>query len=178
MSWVAVGVAAVAAVSYISSSNQQQAQAKQEQATDNANAAQSIANMQAVEAQASAQELAVRAQNAQYLGRQRAAMADSGTGSLSSGSNLDVARQSAYNAELDALNTRYSGELKGAQYLQSAYNYKVGADVAGAQASQLASTQYVGAATAALSSYASSYSRGLKGSTNLASASTISQGLN
>lgn len=167
MSWVAVGVAAVAAVSYISSSNTQKAQANQEAATDTSNANQAIANMQAVEAQASAQELAQRAQSQQYLGQQRASMADSGTGSLSSGSNYDVARQSATNAEVDALNIQYQGQLKGNQYLQSAYNYEAGAEAAGAQASQIASNMYVGAGTAALSSYASSYSRRIKGTANL-----------
>jgi hypothetical protein len=159
MSWFAVGAAVIAGVSYINSSNQAQAQAKQGEATNESNASQSIANMQAVEAQASAQEEAVRQANAQYLGKQRAAMADSGTGSLGSGSNYDVGVQSAYAAEIDALNTRYQGELKGSEYLQAAYNYQTGANVAGAQASQLASTMWVGAGTAALSSYASSYSR-------------------
>jgi hypothetical protein len=167
MSWIAVGVAGVAALSYMSQSQQAGAQADQDQATANANASQSIANMQAVEAQASAQETAQRDQSQQYLGRQRAAMADSGTGSLSSGSNFDVARQSATNAEIDALNVRYSGELRGSDYLQSAYNYRAGAAAAGAQSAQIAATRYSGAATAALTSYAGSYGRGIKGTTNL-----------
>lgn len=180
MSWVAVGVAAVAAVSYISSSNQAQAQEKQNQQTANDNASQSIANMQAVEAQASAQEVAQRDQSQQYMGRQRAAMADSGTGSLSSGSNFDIARQSALAAETDALNVRYAGELKGGQYLQSAYNYRAGANAAGAQAAQLASTQYTGAGVAALSAFAGSYGRGIKGTpgTGTNSYGFTSQGLN
>jgi hypothetical protein len=171
MTWWAVGITAVTAVvSSVSASNQAQAQSKQDQATANSNASQSIANMQAVEAQASAQEVQVRDQNQQYLGRQRAAMADSGTGSLSSGSNFDVARQSAYAAEIDALNTRYAGELRGSQYLQSAYDYKAGANAAGAHAAQLASTQYIGAGVAALSAGSSAYARGTKARTNLSAA--------
>ncbi|OWT68092.1 MULTISPECIES: hypothetical protein [unclassified Achromobacter] len=160
MSWIAVGVAAVAVVGSIKSSQDQEAQADAAQSTNQANATQQLANMQAVEAQASAQEEAQRRQSGAYLGKQRAALGDSGTGSLGSGSNFDVARQSAVSAELDALNIRYGGELRGTQYLQSAYNYQAGADAAGAQAAQIGSTMYTSAALAGVSSYSKSYTAG------------------
>lgn len=162
MSWVAVVVGGVALVSSLAQSNQAQDQAEQDSAVANNNAGQSIANMQAVEAQASAQEEAQRTQSGQYLGRQRASMADSGTGSLGSGSNYDVGQQSALSAEMDALNVRYSGELKGADALQTAYNFKYGAAASQAQANSIGQTKYVTAGAAALSSAASSYGRGAR----------------
>lgn len=61
--------------------------------------------------QAGAAEEAQRRAARKLLGRQAAAIAESGTGGFS-GSNLDIARQSAVEAELDALNIRYEGELK------------------------------------------------------------------
>lgn len=177
MTWVAVGVAGVAAVSSLTASQASAAQQDQNAATQNADASQSIGNMQALEAQASAQEEAQRTQSAQYLGRQRAALGDSGTGSLGSGSNFDVARQSAVSAEIDALNVRYSGQLKGADALQTALNYRYGADNSAALASQTRSTMFSNAALSALSSGAGTYSRGLKGNTNL-SAGTPGTGVN
>ena len=164
---LALGVAGLNALSSFSGGSNQQDQAEQVAATARANAAQAIGNMQAVEAQASAQELAQRRQSGQYLGRQAAALADSGTGSIGSGSNVDVLRQSAYDAEIDALNTRYQGELRGSQYLQGAYNYLATANAAEDQASQLGVTKYIGAATNALTSFAGSYAKGIKGLTNL-----------
>lgn len=160
MSWVAVGVADVSVLSSIMGSKAQEAQQEQDAATGRANATQALANMQAVEAQASANEEAQRRQSGAYLGRQRAALGDSGTGSLGSGSNFDVARQSAINAELDALNIRYAGELRGTQYLQSAYNFQAGANAAGQQASDIASNMLPTAALQGVSSYARSYTGG------------------
>jgi hypothetical protein len=141
----------------LNSGNQQVDQSRQEAAVDNANAAQSVANMQAVEAQASAREVAQRSQSAQYLGRQRAAMADSGTGALDTGSNYDVGYQSAVSAEMDALNTRYAGQLQGAQALQQANNFKYGADAATSRADSFGSTNFITAGLQALQSGASVY---------------------
>lgn len=58
---------------------------------------------------AGAREEAQRRQNRQFLGGQRAALAQAGIGV--NGSAYDVARQSSINAEMDALNIRYEGEL-------------------------------------------------------------------
>src|ERR1700750_3343154 len=121
MSWIAVGVAAVAVVSSVAASQQQKEQQAQEAVANNANASQDIANMQAVEAQTAAQEETTRIQNDQYLGRQRAAISDAGTGGTAYGTNFLVGKQSAVNAELDALNVRYGGQLKASNYLAEAY---------------------------------------------------------
>lgn len=60
--------------------------------------------------QAAAREQLQRNEARKVLGRQRAAIAESGTGFI--GSNRNIAIQSAMDAELDALNIRYSGELE------------------------------------------------------------------
>lgn len=60
--------------------------------------------------QYSAREEALRRNIRSSLGRQRAAIAESGTGF--GGSNLQVAKQSEAAGELDALNLRYQGQLE------------------------------------------------------------------
>jgi len=60
--------------------------------------------------QARADEEAQRRKSRQIMGEQAAAMAQSGTGL--GGSNALLTRQSAVDAELDALNIRYQGLLK------------------------------------------------------------------
>lgn len=69
-------------------------------------------NREIVNRQYSAREEAMRRSARQALGAQRAAIAQSGTGF--SGSNLDIMKQSTANAELDALNLRYAGQLEDA----------------------------------------------------------------
>lgn len=59
---------------------------------------------------AGAREEQQRRANRQFLGTQRAALAQAGIGV--DGSAYDIARQSAVNAELDALNIRYEGQLR------------------------------------------------------------------
>lgn len=60
--------------------------------------------------QAGEREAAQRRQASQVLGAQRAALAQSGGGL--GGSAADIMQQSSTNAELDALTTRYEGELR------------------------------------------------------------------
>jgi hypothetical protein len=60
--------------------------------------------------QTSAREDLQRKQARQVFGRQLAAGAESGV-SLTTGSAADVFRQSLYDAEMDALNIRYEGEM-------------------------------------------------------------------
>ncbi|HYE45721.1 MAG TPA: hypothetical protein VEA44_08095 [Caulobacter sp.] len=64
--------------------------------------------------QSAMQEAALRRDNAQLLGAQRAAIAESGTGA--GGSNGLIAAQDAALAELDALTARYEGRLKMTEY--------------------------------------------------------------
>ena len=69
-----------------------------------------------------ANEEAQRRKSAVEMGRLRAGMAESGIG-LNSGTASDLVEQSAMNAELDALNTRYQGTMQARGYkAQSALN--------------------------------------------------------
>lgn len=103
MTWFAVGAAAVAAVGtlYVS---QQQAKA-QDYAADV-----SEKNAIVARSQASASEDATRAHQRQVIGQQLAATSASGTGLT--GTNLDLLNDSLYNANIDDMNIRYSGEVK------------------------------------------------------------------
>lgn len=67
-------------------------------------------NAAAVSAQAGQNEDAQRRSNRDFLGRQRAAIAESGIGF--GGSSQVLQEQTAAELELDALNIRYEGELK------------------------------------------------------------------
>ena len=102
----------VAAVGSVYSAQQQRnaGMAAAEQADTNAIAARRAAN---------AREETVRRQNAMRLGEQRASAAQSGF-DPSSGSFGDLQGQSAANAELDALSTRYEGELQALNLQQEA----------------------------------------------------------
>lgn len=64
---------------------------------------------QAASAQGYAQEAIVRRQAREFLGKQSAAIGQAGIGY--GGSSAGVAHESAVNAELDALNTRYRGQF-------------------------------------------------------------------
>jgi hypothetical protein len=72
--------------------------------------------------QAGREEEALRRQNSQLLSRQRAAIAESGAGS--GGSNGMLADQSSVLAELDALNVRYGGAMRGTGLLSQAKQYR------------------------------------------------------
>lgn len=97
------------------------------------------------------------------LGRQAAAIAQSGV-VAGSGSALDVATQSATFAELDALNVRYEGLMRGTSFEQQAVGYDreaVGhereAAIGRYSAKSARQAGYWGAATGILSSAASYY---------------------
>jgi hypothetical protein len=103
MTWFFVGAAAVTAVSAIAAGD-----AQRRAAHTNADIARQKAKI--AEQQAGVNEDAQRRRASMVLGQQRAAAAESGS-DLSSGTNADLAAQSATNAELDALNIRYQGKI-------------------------------------------------------------------
>jgi hypothetical protein len=93
----------------------QQGKSAQAQARANATAANYNANLRTMEAGIARQNAGRREEQQrraarQILGKQRAAIAQSGT--LMTGSNIDITEQSEFNAELDALNIRYEGDLR------------------------------------------------------------------
>lgn len=102
--------------------------------------------------QAVAREEQQRRQASQVLGKQRAAIAQSGIGS--GGSALDIYEQSKTMAELDALTIRYEGDMRAKGLLAQA-------DAAQTQAKQAMVGGVVGAGASALSGYGTySYYKG------------------
>jgi len=75
-------------------------------------------NARVAQAQAYLDESAQRRQGRQELGVINAQFSEAGGGM--GGTAADVARQSAVNAELDALNIRYGGELRGQGLMEQA----------------------------------------------------------
>lgn len=145
-------IAAVSAVGALKSAQAQSAQAdaSANAATYNALADQSRAT--AALQQGNANEESQRRQAALALGNQNAAMAQSGV-DLASGSALDLYKQSATNAELDALNIRYGSQLQ-AQGLQSQSTLdQAQATQDQRNASTAMTAGYLNAGAAALSSY-------------------------
>ncbi len=136
MSWFAVGAAVVSGVSALSSANARQNAAKYNQEVSEQNAKITLD-------QTSANESAQRRRNARMLGQQVTRAVD---GPGLSGTGLDVIQQSASEAELDALNIRYSGQLGFMSNQSRAELYGMAADDA-------QTSGYVNAGSAALSGY-------------------------
>lgn len=103
ITWMAIATAVTAATTVASGVQQsKQADAEAELASNNAKAAAQ---------QASAAEDAQRRRGRSILARQRAAIAESGIGF--GGSSETLQQDSAVQAELDALNVRYEGRMRG-----------------------------------------------------------------
>jgi len=85
-------------------------QGRQAKATAEYNAKQQEVSADAARRQAAEREQMQRNEARKLLGKQRAAIAESGVGF--GGSSQDIYLQSARDAELDALNLRYAGELE------------------------------------------------------------------
>lgn len=142
------------AVSALSAVGQgQQAQQQADYAALNADRDRQIAeaNAEITAQQASAREEDVRRQARQMLGASRAAIAQSGTGLM--GSNADVYSQQARDAEMDALNVRYSGNLERTGLLNQADTSRMSAANYKASGKAAAKTGYVKAGTAILQSW-------------------------
>lgn len=98
--WVSAAVGAVGAIQ----------QGQQARVTADYNAKQEEVSADVARRNAAAREDAQRREARKFLGRQRAAIAESGTGF--GGSATDIMIESAMDAELDALNIRYQGDLE------------------------------------------------------------------
>ena len=110
MAWIGAVVSAVSAVAGVAG-NAADGQASAAQRAFSSKAARE--NARAVGDQTAMREAAMRRESAQLLGAQRAAIAESGTGT--GGSNGLIAAQDGALAELDALTERYEGRLKMAE---------------------------------------------------------------
>ena len=137
MTWFLVGAAVIGVVSSIASADSQRRAAH-----TNADIARQKAKIAAD--QANVNEDAQRRKAALALGTQRAAIDQSGGGS--SGTNADLAAQSARNAEMDALNIRYAGKL-------GVMSNEMQANLDDMRADDAQRAGYLNAGAAALSAY-------------------------
>jgi hypothetical protein len=146
--------AAVSAAGAISQSKAQSASYKSAAQAAKYNAAASMQNANSANQAASANELAMRRQNDQRIGAMRAQAAESGG---FGGTNAEVLNQSATNMELDALNTRYRGQMQGAGLLSQANLDSYQAQVDAKNASSASRAGYIGAASSALGAASNYY---------------------
>lgn len=151
---LAIGGAAVSGLGALTSGISQSSQQSQQAAILDRNAALSDQQAGQVYSQGVQREEDQRAQSAQQLGQQRAAVSESGFVS-NTGSALDMQVQSARTAELDALQTRYQGILQGQSLEDQARQQRYQAQVAKANSKTALATGVLSAAGAALSGYAS-----------------------
>lgn len=147
----AVASAAGTAVSYSQQANAQDAAA---QAADR-NAQVEAQNARNAQLVANANEEAQRRKSAYLLGEQRASLAQAGIGL--DGSAADAYRQSAQNAELDALNIRYEGRLRGAAGTARSMLDRYDASVSRLNAQGAAVAGGVGVASSLLSGASNAY---------------------
>jgi HD superfamily phosphodiesterase len=152
---IMVASAVVGAAGAISSSKAQAASYKSQAEANNYNATVNRDNANAAMNAASANELAQRRTNAQRLGAMRAQIGSNGGGFV--GTNLELADQDAATAELDALDTRYRGQMQARGLLAEANLDDFQAKAARLNASSATTAGYYGAASSILGS-ASNYS--------------------
>jgi hypothetical protein len=119
------------------------------------------ANADITSAQANAREEDVRREARQKLGASRAAIAQSGTGLL--GSNSDIYSQQARDAEMDALNVRYSGNLERTGLLNQGQTAAINSQTYKQTGKSAMKTGYVKAGTSLLQGASDSNMFGLGG---------------
>lgn len=148
---MAVVAAVVAAVGSFASASASASAAKADARAFDRQAAIDTQNAAIAGQQASAEQERVRREGRQAMGAQRAAMAESGT--AFTGSNVDVARQSQANVELDALNVQYGGEIERTGLLNQASANRYNAQSARNAAKHANRMRWFGAVGAGLSAY-------------------------
>lgn len=158
MGYVAAAIAAISAASSYASSRQQQAQFEAAAKADQYNAAIQRQQAEAAAASTNSREEQQRRANAITQGKRAAFAAQSGTGTQ--GSNADFERQQSVMEELDALNIRYTGSLETTNFENKAAGTDWEAMINSNSARTTARNAPLGAASAALSTYASVYGKG------------------
>jgi hypothetical protein len=135
----------------ISSAGAAQASARSQQNASNYNAVVDAQKSESALQQAGLNEEQQRRRSAMALGAAAAGLSESGIGLDGSGGNMF--KQSAQNAELDALNIRYGGKLQSLGYKNQAVLDKYSADVAGSNANAAVMGGVINAGAAALAGY-------------------------
>jgi len=157
MPWIAlVAAAAAKAIGSMQEANAHAAQLNSEGAQHDRNAEIAEQNATISWQQGIAQEGAVRRRAAGILGAQAAVSGESNF-DVGSGSALDVAKQSAANAELDSLTTIYNTDLRARGFKQQAESERYAGDLAHAGAGAARDQGVWGALTGITSSAASYY---------------------
>lgn len=149
-----VASAATAAVGSIAEGQAQKEAYKSQANANEYNAKVSDMNAQIARNNASVREEAMRRKSRQVLGQQRGAIAQAGI--QFTGSAIDIMEQSSTMAELDALNTRYEGDLQARGLLATAVGerYQAAANRINAKNAQTAS--FIKAAGQVAGAYATS----------------------
>ncbi len=146
---VIMGVAAaISAYGAIAAGKAQSASYKSQQQAANYNATVDKQNAMSAEAAGSANELAMRRQNDQILGKERASAIE-GTGGTS-GTTAGVLAQNGADLELNALNERYRSTMQGRGLLAQVPLEQFQGQVAGVNARSATNASYIGAASSAL----------------------------
>lgn len=101
----------------------------------------------AAQAQAARDEEALRRESASFLGKQQAAFAEAGVGSAGTAGLLQD--QSAVLAELDALNIRYGGRMRGVGLLSQAGNTRAAGRASARSSGLLAGAQLLSGVSSA-----------------------------
>jgi hypothetical protein len=149
MEWLTIASTVFGVVKSISGGNQQASQYEAAAQANQYNAAIARQRADVSLASASAKEDDFRRRTRIIQGRQRAAIAQSGTGF--GGSNADIERQSMVAAELDAMNIRYEGQLESQGLLSQASIDEHSAGISKVNASTTRTSGFMGAAGAVLS---------------------------
>jgi len=113
-SWIMAASAVVGAISSMDAADASADNSRAQAAAAQTNATIAQQNAHNTLAVSSANEDAQRRKSAYALGQQRASLLSAGIGA--EGSAADVLAQSTGNAEMDALNIRYQGQLQAANY--------------------------------------------------------------
>lgn len=155
LGYAAAAAAVVGAYSAYQGGKATEAGFKAQAQADDYNAQVAATNAATARQQAGAREEAQRRQARQILGTQRAALAQAGIGL--SGSAADVYGQSVANAEVDALNIRYEGDLEARGLLAGATLDTYSGQVARTNAKTAKRAGYLDTASALLSGGAKAY---------------------
>jgi len=155
LAWGAAASAAIGAYGVYQSGQANKASARYQADADRYNRDIQARNATLARQQAGAREEAQRRRAKQVMGEQQAQLSQAGMGL--SGSYGDVIGQSAANAELDALNIRYEGELQAQGLLEQSAQSEISARMNRINARQAGRAGNIGAASTLLSGASSAY---------------------
>lgn len=151
MAWFAAAIPYLTAGATVVSSAAAYQQGQAQKAAEEFNAQLSEKEAKAAQDQSAREEEALRRESAGLLGKQRAAIAEAGlTGGGTTGLLAD---QSAVLAELDALNIRYGGSLRGTGLLSQAASSRFSGRQAGKSGGLLAGARLLSGASDTYEAY-------------------------